>query len=108
MSGARPGNVNRKARAIARRKAEAGAHCWRCGRPIDLAQPKSWHAGHIVDDALGGEVTESNIEPEHARCNTAAGGRLAQTLKAADKIAAAPQYRPAFWFPARTRTRTEA
>lgn len=104
MSASRPGNVNRKARAIARRKAESGAPCWRCGGkegPIDLTNPKSWHAGHIVDDALGGDVSESNIEPEHAACNLPAGGRLAQALKSAEKTAASP-YRPGFWFPARS------
>lgn len=101
----RPGNVNRKARSIARRKAEQGAPCWRCGKPVDLTNSASWHAGHIVDDALGGEVSESNIEPEHQRCNTSAGGKLAQALKAADKAAAseAQRFRPGFWFPARSR-----
>lgn len=97
----RPGNENRRARAIARRKAEAGAPCWRCGKPIDLAQPKSWHAGHVVDAALGGKVTEDNISPEHSQCNTSAGGKLAHALRAEQKSIES-RVRPGFWFPVRS------
>lgn len=101
MSASRTGATNRTIRAIAVRKAKAGNPCWRCGGPIDVSNPKSYHAGHVIDEALGGDHSEGNIEPEHTACNLSAGGKLAQALKAADKAATGPQYRPAFWFPAR-------
>jgi len=97
---ARSGATNRAVRAIADRKAKAGSPCWRCGGAIDTADRKSYHAGHVVDKALGGTDDATNIEPEHVACNLSAGGKLAQALKAAEKVQDT-RYRPAFWFPAR-------
>lgn len=56
-----------------------GVRCRRCGLPID--PEGAWHLGHIEDRATGGSDDPTNVYPEHARCNTAAGGRLAQALK---------------------------
>jgi len=47
--------------------------CRRCGRPVLKTQ--NWHVGHIHDRALGGSDRISNTYPEHARCNTSAGGK---------------------------------
>lgn len=52
--------------------------CARCGLPILHGQ--RWDVGHTVDRALGG-TSAHGLHPEHARCNRAAGGRLAQQLR---------------------------
>lgn len=90
------GNDSRKARAWC--LANWPGICARCGQP--LAQDDDWHAGHIIDDALGGAVSPDNYAPEHAKCNTSAGGKLAQTLKAQQRVTT-DKHRPGFWFPAR-------
>lgn len=99
----RTGADNRRMRAIAARKLANGpVPCRRCGIEISAQDnPKTWHAGHAVDEALGGEITEGNIWPEHAHCNTSAGGKLAHALKrqAADVD---DRFRPGFWFPPRS------
>jgi hypothetical protein len=51
--------------------------CARCGYP--LVQGQVWDIGHTVDRALGGTAADG-LAPEHARCNRAAGGRLAARL----------------------------
>jgi len=57
---------------------DAGAvACARCGLPVLSGQ--RWDLGHAVDRALGGTAAHG-ISPEHARCNRAAGGRLAARL----------------------------
>lgn len=96
---ARDGNSNRKMRAWA--KAKLPAPCRRCGITIPADAPAStWHAGHIVDDALGGEVAANNVWPEHAKCNTSAGGRLAAELRRGEQTTV-ERMRPGFWFPPR-------
>ena len=53
--------------------------CRRCGVEILPSDPETtWHAGHREDRAAGG--TEDGIEPEHATCNTSAGGRLGASI----------------------------
>ncbi len=53
--------------------------CWRCGRPV--TDDQAWHVGHLTDRALGGHTTDrSNQWPEHARCNTSAGGKLGAAI----------------------------
>lgn len=59
-------------------RVEAGqVDCARCGRTILPGQP--WDLGHAVDRAMGGRDSDG-LYPEHARCNRAAGGRLAQAM----------------------------
>jgi 5-methylcytosine-specific restriction endonuclease McrA len=75
----------RKVRPII--EANLPAACIRCGgviRPGDR-----WHVGHIIDDALGGELSMSNVGPEHARCNTSAGGKLGASIQAGRRSRAA-------------------
>ena len=51
--------------------------CWRCGRTYAEAvrlwgqKGAAWQAGHVIDSN-----PRSPLAPEHARCNTAAGGKL--------------------------------
>lgn len=55
--------------------------CRKCARPILPGQ--RWDLGHLLDQAVHGPNAIS-LEPEHAdKCNRAAGGRLAHTLRAA-------------------------
>ncbi len=98
----RSGADNRRMRAIARRKLESGPQpCGRCGGEITKDDdPKTWHAGHALDEALGGDISESNIWPEHARCNMSAGGKLAHALKR-QATNVDDRFRPGFWFPPR-------
>lgn len=50
--------------------------CQRCGGIITPDDPEStWHAGHIIDRMDGGEHDPTATLPEHARCNTRAGGQ---------------------------------
>lgn len=66
----------RRARAMIRARGQVQA-CGRCGVDIDLdAEP--WHAGHVVDRALGG--TDDDVHPEHPTCNMRAGGRLGAAI----------------------------
>jgi hypothetical protein len=58
--------------------------CRRCGDMIRPEDPESsWHAGHREDRAAGG--TEDGIEPEHARCNTSAGGKVGAAITNAQR-----------------------
>lgn len=68
--------------------------CPRCGRTLTKDMP--WHAGHIIDDALGGEHHPGNYAAEHAHCSTSAGGRLGQAMKARTRQTQA-RTRPGFW-----------
>ena len=53
--------------------------CRKCGGLITKEDPESsWHAGHETDRAAGG--THHGIEPEHARCNTSAGGKVGAAI----------------------------
>lgn len=71
------GRQSTKARALCR--AMLPHACRRCGNPILPTDPESsWHAGHREDRAAGG--TEDGIEPEHAKCNTSAGGKLGASI----------------------------
>jgi hypothetical protein len=51
--------------------------CGRCGLPLVSGQ--RWDLGHHIDRAMGGTAADG-LSPEHARCNRAAGGRLAAQL----------------------------
>lgn len=71
------GSASVKARAKCR--AMLPHPCRRCGGLITREDPEStWHAGHETDRAAGG--TETGIEPEHATCNTSAGGKAGAAI----------------------------
>ena len=73
------GSASVKARAIVRRMLPAP--CWRCGGLITREDPESaWHAGHVNDRGAGGEDSASNYMPEHAGCNTSAGGKVGAAI----------------------------
>lgn len=73
------GRASHNARKHCRAMLPAG--CMSCGGIITLEDPESsWHAGHIQDRAQGGADTPSNYAPEHARCNTSAGGKLGAAI----------------------------
>ena len=58
--------------------------CRKCGGMITAEDPESsWHAGHREDRVAGG--TEDGIEPEHARCNTSAGGKIGAAMTNAQR-----------------------
>lgn len=80
------GNDSRKARAACR--AMLPHPCQRCGNVITAADPESsWHAGHLEDHATGGNDKDTaNFAPEHARCNTSAGGRLGAAVTNSHKV----------------------
>lgn len=61
------------------RVAAGGVDCAKCGLPIDPRAP--WHLGHQTARALGGGHEPSNLWPEHPRCSTSDGGKLAQALR---------------------------
>lgn len=66
--------------------------CPRCGIVItpDDAE-NTWHAGHIVDRMDGAGDRPDDTVPEHAHCNTSAGGKrgaaLVNAQRAADELA---------------------
>jgi hypothetical protein len=69
--------------------------CRRCRLPIDPQQP--WHLGHIEDRGTGGSDDPANLHPEHVRCNTSAGGKLAQALRKTPTIPANPTQNRRTW-----------
>jgi hypothetical protein len=69
--------------------------CRRCRLPID--PQSSWHLGHIEDRATGGSDDPSNVWPEHARCNTSAGGKLAQAMRRRPDVATNPTQNRRTW-----------
>lgn len=82
------GRASTKARAICR--AMLPHPCRRCGGAILPTDPEtSWHAGHREDRAAGG--TEDGIEPEHAKCNTSAGGKLGAAITNSQRASRRPQ-----------------
>lgn len=82
-------NKNRRKRALKRNNGfekytEAqvlelyGTDCYLCNTPIDMSASrrcgdpgweKGLHIEHVVDIALGGPDTLSNVRPSHAKCN---------------------------------------
>ena len=53
--------------------------CRKCGGEILPTDPESsWHAGNRDDRVAGG--SDDGIEPEHARCNTSAGGKIGAAI----------------------------
>jgi hypothetical protein len=71
-------------RARARCRAMLPWVCRKCGGEILPTDPESsWHAGHREDRVAGG--TEDGIEPEHAHCNTSAGGRIGAAMTNAQR-----------------------
>jgi hypothetical protein len=81
------GTYPRRAKAI-RDAAWANplTRCWRCKRTYPEAvrlwgkSGAAWQAGHLVDGHAG-----SPLVAEHARCNTAAGGRLGRARQAVER-----------------------
>jgi hypothetical protein len=65
------------------RVASGQVDCARCALPIHPDQ--AWHLGHQQDRALGGTDDPSNLWPEHVRCSTSAGGKLAHRLRTKPK-----------------------
>lgn len=63
-----------------------GVPCGRCGRLI--TPEMKWHVGHIVDLMDGGETTLAGTRPEHARCNTSAGGKRGAQIRNAQRAGA--------------------
>jgi hypothetical protein len=64
--------------------ANPSTRCWRCKRTYPEAvrlwgkKAACWQAGHVVDGH-----PRSPLAPEHAKCNTAAGGRLGKAKQTA-------------------------
>jgi hypothetical protein len=94
----RPGKPARQGRAKWGGRASANARAWcramlpaacpGCGGIITAEDPESsWHAGHIEDRAQGGQDSPGNYRPEHARCNTSAGGKLGAAITNGAKVA---------------------
>ena len=74
---------NRSTEARKRVRAMLPAPCRSCGGIISPDDPEStWHAGHDQDrvetEALG--LPEADVFPEHATCNTSAGGRVGAAM----------------------------
>lgn len=79
------GGASRKARAVCR--AMLPWACKGCGGMITAETPESeWHAGHREDRGQGGADQINNYEPEHARCNTSAGGKLGAAITNGRKV----------------------
>ena len=74
---------SRSTEARKRVRAMLPAPCRSCGGIISPDDPEStWHAGHDQDrvetEALG--LPEAEVFPEHAKCNTSAGGRVGAAM----------------------------
>ena len=62
--------------------------CQRCGGIITAEDDEStWHAGHIIDRMDGGGDSPEDTTPEHAACNTRAGGKRGAALVNARRAA---------------------
>lgn len=73
------GRASTKARA--RCRAMLPWACRKCGGEILPTDPESsWHAGHREGNEHRDGGNEDGIEPEHARCNTSAGGRVGAAI----------------------------
>jgi len=80
------GRDSTKARAHCRTLLPAA--CPSCGGMITAEDPEdTWHAGHLEDRGQGGSDSLGNIVPEHARCNTSAGGKLGAAITNGNKVA---------------------
>lgn len=64
--------------------------CWRCGHII--TDDMAWTIGHVIDQADAPELIwePGNHRLEHARCNSAAGGRAGRRKQ----LARQPRRRP--------------
>lgn len=86
-------------RARAKCRAMLPHPCRKCGVIITADEPEtSWHAGHGLSRAEGGDG--SDIEPEHARCNTSDGGRMGARITNARHRPASDitrEKRPQWW-----------
>lgn len=81
------GRVVTRARAEWARRLDAagGLPCSKCRKPVTTQH--RWQVDHLVPRALGGDLTDpANQWPAHARCNEAAGTRLAQQLRESRRI----------------------
>lgn len=77
------GRESTNARAACRRMFPFA--CLKCGGIIDDSTPeKDWHAGHLEDrmDHTGNQQTV----PEHAWCNTSAGGKRGAQITNGSKV----------------------
>lgn len=77
MSGTWGGSATRRARAHF--LPLLPLPCSRC--PFEVYPDQRWHVDHLVERALDGTDDLTNLWPAHARCNEAAGGRLAQARR---------------------------
>ena len=75
----------RKARPIV--EASLPQRCIKC--PGIIRPGTRWQLGHIVDDALGGEMSMSNVGPEHPHCNASSGGKLGARIQSGRRTRAA-------------------
>lgn len=48
--------------------------CGQCGNLVMPGEP--WALGHIIARCDGGDDSEANLWPEHARCSSWSGGQL--------------------------------
>lgn len=83
------GDASRRARA--RVSAQGWPQpCTKCGRLIDGAV-EAWHADHFEIDRVtardhGIPLDQLPVGPAHARCNTAAGGKVAAARRQARRF----------------------
>ena len=58
-----------------------GWPCRRCGQPIPPNNRAAWQLGH-PNDMTTGPTLLTDLEPEHARCNTRAGAAAGNHARA--------------------------
>lgn len=57
-----------------------GGQCAICGHVIDGVR-EPWELDHEIPLALGGEDTEKNLRPVHARCHRGASSKTSDDVK---------------------------
>lgn len=79
--------TSRKRRRLVTQVKAEGGDCWRCGEPIDLAlkwpHTRSFSLDEVVERALGGNPeSRADVAPAHLGCNSRAGARFGNALRA--------------------------
>lgn len=81
------GTYHRRSLAlVAAARADPSTRCWRCGKTRDqfgtysTGRPVDWDAGHVI----AGDP-DSPLLPECGRCNRAAGARLGNKRRNANR-----------------------
>lgn len=73
---------------------EYGATCWLCGKPIDLALPRTHRLGltldHVIARVNGGTNELANLRPAHSECNKRRGARSVRKTRRMRRGAAWP------------------